>query len=278
MKNLLSLTQLTKSEISHILELTTQMRRIVFASYKKGPQLSGSVVAGLWKGNCPSSTAFALASQYLSGSFLPMFDVNDKLEYCKMLDDMGVNTVVVASQNDNLCATFSQTSRCNVINGGSSQRDPIGVLADIATINAKLDGLRDLSVLAVGNRDTNKLEELNYVLQLFGSNLVWHLPAEDTVTPRKGIVIDKRELAFSGADCVIDLGLSTYASAEKYYGSVAGIPLSLINKASINCPLLGARTVVDGLGVKDYSNNAVSSRQGYYVSVAMAILYLMQQN
>ena len=48
MKHLLSLTELNKNEINNILEIAAQMRRIVTNSYKKGPQLIGSTVAGVW--------------------------------------------------------------------------------------------------------------------------------------------------------------------------------------------------------------------------------------
>ena len=278
MKNLLSLTSLSKNEISHILEVATQMRRVVMSSYKKGPQLIGNVVAGLWQKPCVSSTAFTLAASYLSGTACPLFGVDDVMAQCKSLDSMGVNTVVVACENDNLVKNFANVARCSVINGGSSQYDPIGVLADLMTLNVRLDGLQNLSVLVVGNRDSNKIIELNHALQLFGSGVVWYLPVDDFVTPRRGIVLDKPEAGFSGADAVIDIGLSTFSDPVKYYGSNGGIAEKLINKARIEAPLLGARNVVDNVGIKEYAHNAVSTQDSCYVSVAMAVLYLMTKN
>ena len=134
--------------------------------------------------------------------------------------------------------------------------------------------MQNLSVLAIGNHDTNKINELNHCLHLYGSSLLWYLPADDFVTPRKGIVMDNAEAAFAGADAVIDLGLSAFSDPAKYYGSLGGIPEALLDKASINCPLLGTRTIVDKIGVREYSNNIVSLRDSCYVSVVMALLYL----
>ncbi len=278
MKNLLSLTSLNKQEVTQILEVATEMRRVVLTSYKKGPQLLGNVVAGLWQKPCVSSTAFTLATNYLSGTACPVFGAEDMLEQCKTFDNMGVNTLVVACENDNLVKNFAEIARCNVINGGSGQYDPIGVLADIMALNAKLDGLSDLSILVVGNRDSNKITELNHCLQLFGSGAVWYLPADDFVTPRRGIVLDKAEAAFSGADAVIDIGLTTFSDPTKYYGTQGGIPEKYMNKARIEAPLLGCRNVVDNIGIKEYPYNAVNTRESCYVAVAMAVMYLMKRN
>ena len=50
-----------------------------------------------------------------------------------------------------------------------------------------------------------------------------------------------------------------------------------MDKARINCPLLGTDSVVDRIGVKDYPYNAVAARDVSYVSVAMAVLYLIHR-
>ena len=277
MKHLLTLSDLTKNEISNILEVAIQMRRIVASNYKKGPQLIGNVVAGVFPAPGLASTAMQLATTYLSGTPCPVFGVEDVLSQCQTFDSMGVNTLVVACANDNLAKTLAGKSRCGVINGGSSQYDPIGVLADLMALNARLDGLQNLNVLAVGNRDVNKINELNHCLQLYGSNMIWYLPPDDFVTTRKGIVLDKAEAAFSGADAVIDLGLATFSEPEKYYGSVGGISEAYMDKASIRCPLLGSRYVVDKIGIKEYPHNIVSARETCYVSVLMAVMYLMRR-
>ena len=278
MKNLLTLTDLTKNEINNLLEVATQMRRIVNSPYKKGPQLIGKVVAGVWNKPSISSTAFQLATAYLSGACCPVFGADDVLSQCRAFDSMGVNTLVISCDNDNLAKSFADTSRLSVVNGGSSQYDPIGVLADLMALSMRLDGLQNLNVLVVGNRDVNKINELNHCLQLFGSNVIWYLPPDDFVTTRKGIVIDRAEAAFSGVDAVVDLGLATFSSADKYYGANGGIAESLMDRARINCPLLGSRNVVDKTGVKVYPHNIVNTRESCYVAAAMAVLYLLQRD
>lgn len=277
MKNLLSLMDFNKKDINNIFEVATQMRRIVQNNYKKGPQLIGSMVAGVWDSPTVSSTAFNLGVHYLSGSFCPAFASEDMLEQCQLFDNMGVNAVVVASQNDNLASIFASQSRCSVINAGSSKYDPIGTLADLMAINNRLDGLQNLTILAVGNRDTNRIDELNYCLQQYGSTLVWYLPPTDEVTIRKGIVVPKAETAFSGVDAVIDLGLMPFSDPTQYYGASGGIPESLMDKGRIGCPLLGCRTIVDRMGVRNYENSIVNARDCCYVSIAMAVLYLIHR-
>ena len=277
MKNLLSLMTLTKTELNQIFDVASQMRRIATAGYKKGPQLIGSVVGTVYAKPNPSSTAFALATNYLSGTVCPVFASDDVLQQCRAMDNMGVNAVVVASENDNLVQTFANSARCGVVNAGSGQYDPIGVLADLLTLHDKLDTLQNVSVSVVGNKHTNKINEFARCLQLFGSDLIWYLPTEDFVTPRKGIVIDNIEGAFSGADAIVDIGLSAFSDPAKYYGSTGGIPEKFVDLARIDVPLLGSRHVVDNIGSKIYLHNCVTVRDTNYVSVAMAVLYLMHK-
>ena len=279
MKHLISLTELNKAEISQIVEVAQQMRRIVTANYKRGPQLIGSVVAGVWPKPCLSSTAFSLAASYLSGTPYVYYNMDDVMSCCKMLDNMGANTIVVSCENDNLAKTFATSCTKNVINGGSGQYDPIGVLADLMALSIRCDGLHNLSVLAVGNRDTNKINEYNHCLGLFGGEFVWYLPIEDLATQRKGIVLDDIKSAFSGVDAVVDLGLSAFSEPQRYYGSATGIPQSLMDKGSIDCALLGSRNiVVDNVGIKPYAHSLADLRETCYISLAMAVLYLMHRN
>lgn len=277
MKNLLTLTDLTRNEVQHLLETATQMRRIVLADYKKGPQLIGHIVGGVWKNPCLSSTAFQLAVAYLSGTCVPIFGANDPLEECLRLGNMGANTVVVSCENDSLFRTAALRSKASIINGGSRQYDPIGVLADLMTLYVKLDGLSNLNVLVVGNRDVNKISELMHCLQLFGSTLLWYLPPSDLTTARKGIVLDNLAAAFSGADAVIDIGLNAYSDSQLYYGNVGGITRELMDTTRIHCPLLGATSVVEGSLIREYEHNAVSTRESCYVSMAMTALYLLNK-
>lgn len=277
MKHLLSLTDLNKQQIGEILNVANQMKRIAQANYKKGPQLVGSVVGGVWDKPCKSSTAFSLAASYLSGTSVPVFGAEDLLRQCQMLDNMGVNMLVISCDNDNLCKSFANTSRASVINGGSSQYDPIAVLAYLMALSTKCDGLQNLSVLAVGNKQTNVVNELIHCLQLYNSSMVWYLPSDDYVTQRKGIVMDKADAAFSGADAVIDLGLSNFSDPKKYYGTAGGISEKLMDKARIDCPLLGTRFVVDNVGVKEYPHSLEKVGDVCYVSVVMAVLYMLNK-
>ena len=277
MKNLLSLSQLNKQDVSRIFEVASQMRSITQSAYKKNPQLSGRVIGGVWDNPCSSSTAFALATSYLGGTFVPTYNVENSLEQCVSLDNMGANMVVVSCENDNLVTTFASAAHCAVINGGSNRYDPIGVLSDLFALYIKLDGLQNLTVLLVGNKNTNKVDELTKILQLFNSSVVWYLPQDDLSTQRRGIVLEKIESAFSGVDAVLDLGLTAYSDPTKYYGANGGISSELMAKAGINATLLGTRNVVNNGCLQKYENNAVDLRDNCYVSIVMAILYLINQ-
>ncbi len=278
MKNILSLTQFNKQDVNRIFEVATQMRHISQSAYKKNPQLSGWVVGGVWNKPCVSSTAFGFATNYLCGSVVPCFGNENPFEQCTLMDNMGANAVVVSCDNDNLLTLLSAKLHCALINGGSNKGDPVGVLADLFALYTKLESLQNLTVLLVGNRDTNKVDELIHVLRLFNSSVVWYLPQDDAVARRRGIVFDKIDVAFGGVDAVIDLGLAPYSESEMYYGNKSGIPLELMEKACVNAPLLGSKSVVNGTLQQEYENNIVNLRDNCYVSVAMALLYLIKQD
>ena len=272
MKNLLMLTDLTRNELTRILETATQMRRIVLSDFKRGPQLIGHTVGGVWKKPCTSSVAFQLAASYLSGNCIPVYGSENEQAQCVTLINMGVNSLVVSCDNENMFRSLCMQGKTHVINGGSRQYDPIGVLADLLTLYTKRDTVSNLNVLAVGNRDVNKVGELMYCLQLFGSSLMWYLPADDIVTVRKGIVVDNPRAAFAGADAVLDLGLTDFSDGERYYGSNGGITRELMDLASIDCPLLCGRNIVE------YEHSTLVTRDSCYVAVAMAVLYMFQHD
>lgn len=277
MKNIISLTDFDKDGILQILDIATQMRKIVTADYKRSPHLLGCVLGGVWQKPCVSSTAFGLAVTYMSGTPFLTFGA-DAAEQLRAMDNMGVSDIVVSDKNDNLVKLFAETSRAKVINGGSGKFNPVAVLADVMALRARTDGLNGLNVLFVGNRDVNKVTELISVLSLFGSMVTWYLPPSDIATERKGIVLDNIQAAFAGVDAVIDLGLNEFCNPADYYGANSGIPISLMSKARVSAPLLGSKNVVDEFGIKEYPLNLVNIGQSCYVSVAMACLYLLHRN
>ena len=277
MKNVVSLTDLKREEISLILETAVQMRRLVMAAFKKGPQLAGKTVANLFRQEDKHSMGFQLASGYMSANSYMYYGVRDLFDSCCALDNMGVNTIVVQCDNDNMVAKIAESVKCSLVNGGSAQSDPVGVLADLLALQSKMDSLRNLTVLAVGNRQTNKITELSHCLSMYGSGLVWYLPNSDFSTQRKGVVVGDINSAFAGADAVIDLGLNDYSDPQQYYGTVGGISSKLMDMARVNAPLLGARNVVDSIGVKPYANSIVNTRDSCYVAVAMALLYILNR-
>ena len=274
MKKLISLTELDRQQITEILETAMQMRKISASTFKKAPQLIGYTVGGVWQKPCFSSAAFSLAASYLSGTMHPFYGAEDAVAHSRLLDAMGVNAVVLSCENDNALRQFAQSARCYVINGGSQNAHPLAALADLMTLWLKADGLQNLTVLAVGNASNNKTTELNYCLQLFGSQFCRSLPAEDFTTPRNGIVISSAEAAFAGVDAVIDLGLAPFCDASRYYGTAGGISEKLMDKAAVQAPLLGADKVVDSVGAKPYAYSAQRTADSCAVAVAMALLYL----
>ncbi len=275
MKGLLTLTSLSNTDIVNILELATQMRRVVCANYKKSPQLLGSVVGGIFE-NDTDAMPYNLATAYMSGTFVSHTSV-DGMDMGRMLDNMGANTIVVGHSNDNIASWLHTHCKCDIINAGSSSSDPIAVLSQLMALTTRLDSLVNLEVLVVGNKKTNIIAELIHCLELFGSSLIWYLPSGDYATARRGIVVDKLDVAFGGADAVIDIGLTPYADSKSYYGGTY-IDKTLLDKCRVDVPLLGSRVITEGNNIVTYPHQLVDTYESCYISVVMAVLYCLKKS
>ncbi|MEG1706433.1 MAG: hypothetical protein RR291_02950 [Clostridia bacterium] len=272
-KCLISLKELDKSEIKQILDIASQMRRIVLSTHKKSPQLLGKSVA-VCSADSISSVAVNLASNFLSATTVKICP-EDFLELAKALGAFGVDFVFAQHPNENLLRDIDKNGRYAVINLETSSSNPLKVLSYLLTLQDKLDGLSNLTVLAVGNKNVSAMGELSYALQLFGSELVWFLPKEDFVTVRRGIIFDNVEIAFDGVDAVIDLKLAEFSDSRLFYGDYGGIPKRLLDKARIDVALLDCRNIVTPNGITEYPYSAQETQYTALISVIMAVMYLL---
>ncbi|MBQ2723628.1 MAG: hypothetical protein IJF72_03120 [Clostridia bacterium] len=274
MKDLLTLLNCDKDTIINILNTATQMRRLVTSINKKAPQLLGQTVVGMFEKECLSSNTLDLACKYLSGNYVSSHPDQNWLEMARAFDAMGANVVAVQNQNDSFLEALSQVSKASIINMGSKMYNPVRALTILMVLKNKLDGLQNICVGAIGNGDVNVMAELDYCLGLFGSNLVWYLPKDDISTPRRGVVLHDLKNVFSGADAILDLGLSPFAHAERYYGSNFGISKDYFDFARIDAPLIGSRNYVEKRGVIEYLHNTVNTEHSCYIAICMALLYI----
>lgn len=278
MTKLLTLKQLSKKQLVELLEVSTQMRKMCNTTYKKAPQLLGSNIGSVWQKANLQCVAVELATKFLSGSIAHYINIDDTVEFCRAMDNMGINQLVVSTEDDNQLKKISDSVSCAFINGGSRNYNPIAVLADLLTLLQKLDGLHNRTITVLGNRDTNKMEELIYCLELFSSNIVWYLPRADFSTNRQGIVVENINSAFKGADAIIDIGLKDFCEPKDYYGTNAGISAEFMDSASIEAPLLGSREIVGKNGAIAYPYATLDNQQTNNVAVAMALLYVTRKD
>lgn len=278
MRKLLNLMNMSKNDVLNFLEVAWQMRRIAVTSYKRSPQLVGASVAGVFPRQDIVSKAFALATMYLSGNFVEIYGCDDVPEYCSAMCNMGVDMMVLKDLDDDLTAQMASTVNLPLINAGGSIYSPIEAMADLMALREKLDSLNNLTVLVVGNKNTAKLREIDHVLSLFRSHLVWYLPEGDhSSDDYSGTVVHTLDLAFAGVDAIIDIGLNGNVQPELYYGNKSGILETYIDRARVNAPLLGCKKIVSASGAVNYPYSATDAQYQSLISVAMAALYLMRK-
>lgn len=283
MKDFLTVKQFQKTDIRQIIDLTTEMKRIVNSTHKRGPQLSGRTLATLNDGfDLGQITAAQLAYQYLGGDFIHVNAEESQLvEKAQMVDNYGVSSLAVRCDKTSTLSEIAKRTSANLLNCGTRFTNPIATFSILTTLLNTCDRLTNLNVATVGNKDKSFLSELNYALRLFGANLLIYLPSGDkSATFDKNLVsFDTPQAVFSGADAIIDLGLDDGFSCLDYYGDEKGLSYAFLDRARVDAPLLNSRTFVDKKGVlTDYDFSLQNKQYVNDIAVIMAIMYLYFRN
>lgn len=281
MKEFLSLRQLNKMQVRQLLDVAVEMKKIINAKLKRGPQFSGKNMVSIAEtAQNQNSTLLQLAYAYFGGASSNVAAAENLLEQSLMYDACGVNLLCLQHDNFSLIEQIAGKVSCEVINAGSKYINPLKTLSILATLLHCCDRVSNLNVVMVGNKEQSVVAELAYVLSLFESNLFVCLPENDTDFAQKSLVnvIYNFDSGFAGADAVIDLGLDKFSSLQDYYGNRMGITKSLMEKARVDAPLLFNRNVVDGQQVIEYPYNTVDRQYKDFMSVCMAVLYTYFKN
>ena len=159
-KDLLSVEELSKEEIEHILTTAESFKEISTREIKKVPALRGKTVANLFfESSTRTRTSFELAAKRLSADIVNFSSTGSSTSKGESLRDtahnieaMQIDTIVMRHSSSGSAEYLARTSKAGVINAGDGIHEhPTQGLLDMFTIRTRKKSLEGLNVCLVGD-------------------------------------------------------------------------------------------------------------------------------
>ena len=161
MKHLLSMDQLSSTDINTILDTAESLRSVTDRPIKKLPTLRGRTVCNLfYEASTRTRISFELAAKRLSADVIN-FSADSKSSVAKgesfkdtawTLEAMGVDAIIVRHGSSGAPHQLSQWVKASVLNAGDGQHEhPTQALLDLFSMREHFKDLEGLKVAIVGD-------------------------------------------------------------------------------------------------------------------------------
>ena len=192
-KDLLSLYDLSRDEILHILNTAEEFKKVSQRNVKKVPALRGRTVVNLFvEPSTRTRVSFELAEQRLSADIINMnADVSSfrkgetLLDTLKNIQALQADIVVMRHQATGAPNFLARELNMGVVNAGDGAHShPTQALLDIFTMREKKGRIEGLNVVVVGDILHSRVARSNaWGLIKLGANVTFASPA--TLVPRE---------------------------------------------------------------------------------------------
>ncbi len=217
-KDLLGLYDLSAEEITEILDVAENMKKLLRQGIKKLPHLQGKTATILFYENSTRTrTSFELACKYMGATCINISASTSSVKKGETLIDTG--ETLDAMKNDFIIMRHSMGGapkllaehvHASVINGGDGMNEhPTQALLDMCTMRERFGRIQGLKVAILGDIAHSRVAKSNlFGLKKLGAEVTMYAP--ETLIP-KGIdrmgakVCKSREEAVEGADVVMGL-------------------------------------------------------------------------
>ncbi|OGP16328.1 MAG: aspartate carbamoyltransferase [Deltaproteobacteria bacterium RIFCSPLOWO2_12_FULL_50_11] len=187
-KDLLSIEDLTKNEISFILDTAASMKKVSTERFiKKVPTLRGRTVINLFmESSTRTRTSFELAAKRLSADVLNISPSTSSITKGESLRDMALNLeamhphiFVIRHAMSGAPQLFSQYTNASVVNAGDGAHEhPTQALLDMLTIQEHKGKIKGLNVGIVGDITYSRVARSNiHALRKMGAHVIFVGPA-----------------------------------------------------------------------------------------------------
>jgi aspartate carbamoyltransferase catalytic subunit len=182
-QHLLTLADLSRAEILHVLDTAQGFQEVSTRSVKKVPALRGRVVVNMFfEDSTRTRMSFELAAQRLSADVI---DFTERVSSTKKgetlvdtarnIEAMGVDIMVLRHPAAGAALHLSQTVDCCVVNAGDGQHaHPTQALLDLFTIRERKGRIEGLNVAIVGDIAHSRVARSDLRgLQTLGANVTF---------------------------------------------------------------------------------------------------------
>ncbi|MDD3803428.1 MAG: aspartate carbamoyltransferase catalytic subunit [bacterium] len=159
-RHLLSIEELSKDEIDHILENAFSFKEVLLRPIKKVPALRGKTVVNLFfEPSTRTLVSFSLAEKHLSADSVNVSASSSSvkkgetlLDTAKNIESMKTDMVVIRHSSAGAAKFLAERLESNVINAGDGTHEhPTQALLDFMTIKETHKDFRNLKVLILGD-------------------------------------------------------------------------------------------------------------------------------
>ncbi len=299
-KDLIGLYDLSAEEITEILDVAENMKKLLRQGIKKLPHLQGKTATILFYENSTRTrTSFELACKYMGASCINISASTSSVKKGETLIDTG--ETLDAMKNDFIIMRHSMGGapkllaehvRASVINGGDGMNEhPTQALLDMCTMRERFGRIKGLKVAILGDIAHSRVAKSNlFGLKKLGAEVTMYAP--ETLIP-KGIdrmgakICRSREEAVEGADVVMGLRIQLERQQAGNFPSLGeyarfyGVNREIFSRAKPTAIIMHPGPVNRGVELTgsliDDNASLILDQVLSGVAVRMAVLFLITQ-
>lgn len=296
-KDLLGLKELDSAEISTILSVAKEMKKILAQGVKKVPHLQNkSVVSLFYENSTRTRMSFELAGKFLSASVSNIAIGTSSVQKGETLIDTGrtldalmTDIIVIRHNCSGAPHLLANNIKAGVINAGDGMNEhPTQALLDMFTIQEKFGEIKGLKVAIVGDIKHSRVARSNIIgLNKLGAEVC--IAAPGTLLPydieKMGAKVCTIDQAVEGANAVMSLRMqlerqqSGLIPSRKEYGRFYGLTPERMAKADTNALVMHPGPMNRGIeltsDVADCPQSVINEQVTNGVAVRMAVMFLL---
>jgi len=298
-KDLLTLEELSASEINLILDTASSLKEVSTRSVKKVPALRGrTVVLFFQEPSTRTRVSFELAAKRMSADILNVQTASSSLvkgetliDTVKTLEAMTIDAIVVRHACSGVPQMLSNVLKASVINAGDgSHEHPTQGLLDLYTMREHKGKIEGLTVTIVGDVSHSRVARSNiHGLLKLGARV--RVCAPPTLIPagieKMGVeVFHDLDKGLEGADVVNVLRLQLERQKKnlfptiREYSMLYSVTQERLKRAKKDVIVMHPGPMNRGVeissGVADGPASVIDEQVTNGVAVRMAVLYLLQ--
>lgn len=297
-KDLLNLRELSKEEISLVLDTAESMEEIIYRDVKKVPTLKGKTILNLfYEPSTRTRSSFELAGKYLSAdtsnisaSVSSIQKGETLIDTAKTLEAMGTDIIIMRHPASGAPEILAKNINARLINAGDGcHAHPTQGLLDMFTIRKKFKTIEGLKVVMVGDILHSRVARSNvWGLCKMGAKIT--LCAPFTLLP-----VDVNEMgvnttnslddALKDADVIMALRVQFERQSKNFIPSVReyarhyGLNRDRLNHIKEEALIMHPGPINRGIEISpevyESKQSVIDEQVTGGVAVRMALLYLM---